>query len=119
MKAGDIPVGAGLPAMRPVLTTDLWIAVCYGSKAAVHDRRYRPNVTVHERMVAIPSKRSASRLILELPISFNHLTLFRECHLQRHPFPLLGSIPDVDRIHMTELSDRWNKPGTRDETLDF
>ena len=33
LKAGDIPVGAGLPAMRPVLTTELWISVRLGSIA--------------------------------------------------------------------------------------
>lgn len=38
LKAGDIPVGAGLPAMRPALTAELWISVRLGSIAAGHDR---------------------------------------------------------------------------------
>jgi len=38
LKAGDIPVGAGLPAMRPALTTELWISVRFGSKTVTHDR---------------------------------------------------------------------------------
>lgn len=49
LKAGDIPVRAGLPAMRPALTTELWISVRLGSIAASHDRLLRPIAVVHER----------------------------------------------------------------------
>lgn len=62
---------------------------------------FRPKAAVHESLVAIPSLSSAFRLILELPISFNYLILVRECHLQSHLFPLLGSTPDVGKNHKT------------------
>jgi len=39
LEAGDLSVGAGLPAMRPVLTTGRWHGVRHGAFAVIYDRQ--------------------------------------------------------------------------------